>query len=40
VEHGFPRGAPDPDDPDWVLIDGRKKRYSDEVKEVLLTDES
>jgi ankyrin repeat protein len=38
VEHGFPRAAPDPEDPDWVLIDGRRKRFSDEVTEVLLTD--
>ena len=39
VEHGFPRAAPDPDDPDWVLIDGRRKRFSDEVNEVLLTED-
>jgi ankyrin repeat protein len=37
LEHGFPRAVPDPGDPDWVLIDGRRKRYSDEVREVLLT---
>ncbi len=39
LEHGFPRAVPDPGDPDWVLIDGRRKRYSDEVREVLLTDD-
>ena len=40
MEHGLPRATLDPDDPDWVLIDGRRKRFSDEVKEVLLTDDS
>jgi Ankyrin repeats (3 copies) len=40
VEHGLPCAAPDPDDPDWVLINGRRKRFSDEVKAVLLADDS
>jgi hypothetical protein len=35
VEHGL-RAAPDPDDPDLVVIDGRRKRFSDEVREALL----
>jgi hypothetical protein len=38
LDHGLPRAAPDPDDPGWVLIDGRSKRYSDEVREVLLAE--
>jgi ankyrin repeat protein len=40
MQHRLPRAAPDPDDPDSILIDGRRMRFSDEVKEVLLTDES
>jgi ankyrin repeat protein len=36
VAHGMPRATPDPQDPEWVVIDGRRKRYSDEVSEVLL----
>jgi hypothetical protein len=38
LDHGMPRGKPDPDDPEWVLIDGRRMRFSDEVSEVLLGD--
>jgi hypothetical protein len=36
VEHGMPSALPDPDDPEWVLFEGRRKRFSDEVSEVLL----
>jgi ankyrin repeat protein len=36
LDHGMPGGKPDRDDPDWVLIDGHRKRFSDEVSEVLL----
>ena len=36
LEHGAPRATRDIEDPDWVLIDGRKKRFSDEVTDVLL----
>ena len=36
LDHGMPRAKPDQDDPDWVLIDGRRKRFSDEVTEILL----
>ena len=36
LEHGMPGAKPDGEDPEWVLIDGRRKRYSDEVSEVLL----
>jgi hypothetical protein len=36
LENGMPRAKPDPDDPEWVLIDGRRKQFSDEVTEVLL----
>jgi ankyrin repeat protein len=39
VEHGLPPAAPDPDERDLVLIDGRRKRFSDGVREVLLTDD-
>ena len=36
LEHGMPRATPDPEDPDRVLIAGRRKRFSDEVTDVLL----
>ena len=36
LDHGMPRAKPDQDDPEWVLIDGRRKRFSDEVTEILL----
>jgi len=36
LEHGMPGAEPDPQDPDRVLIDGHRKRFSDEVSEVLL----
>jgi hypothetical protein len=36
MEHGMPGAIPDPDDPQWVLLDGRRKRFSDEVSEILL----
>jgi hypothetical protein len=36
VEHGMPSALPDPEDPEWVLFEGRRKRFSDEVSEVLL----
>jgi ankyrin repeat protein len=36
LEHGMPRATRDPDDPDLVVIDGRRRRFSDEVEEVLL----
>ncbi len=36
LEHGMPAAKPDPEDPEWVLIDGRRKRFSDEVSDVLL----
>jgi ankyrin repeat protein len=39
LEHGLPRAARDPGDPDRVVIDGRTKRFSDAVKEVLLSDD-
>jgi hypothetical protein len=35
-DHGLPQAEPDHEDPEWVLIGGRKKRFSDEVSEVLL----
>lgn len=36
LDHGMPPAAPDPEDPDMILIAGRSKRFSDEVREVLL----
>jgi hypothetical protein len=36
LDHGMPAAKPDPEDPDRVLIDGRRKRYSDDVAAVLL----
>jgi ankyrin repeat protein len=36
LEHGMPGAKPDPADSAWVLIDGRRKRFSDEVSDVLL----
>jgi ankyrin repeat protein len=38
LAHGMPRATADHDDPEWVLIGGRRKRFSDEVSEVLLGD--
>jgi hypothetical protein len=31
-----PSEKPDQENPEWVLIGGRRKRFSDEVSEVLL----
>jgi hypothetical protein len=36
VEHGMPGALPDPEDPESVLFEGRRKRFSDEVSGVLL----
>ena len=36
LDHGMPAATPDPERPDWVLIDGHRKRFSDEVKDFLL----
>jgi hypothetical protein len=36
LDHGMPGATLDPQNPELVLIDGRKKRFSDEVTEVLL----
>ncbi|KQP35246.1 ankyrin repeat domain-containing protein [Pseudorhodoferax sp. Leaf274] len=36
VAHGMPGARPDPQDPDSVLVDGRRARFSDEVTEFLL----
>ncbi|WP_028351737.1 ankyrin repeat domain-containing protein [Bradyrhizobium murdochi] len=35
-DHGMPGATAIPDDPDWVMVAGIKKRFSDEVAEVLL----
>jgi hypothetical protein len=36
LEHGMPGATLDPENPGWVLIAGRSKRFSDEVTDVLL----
>jgi hypothetical protein len=36
VAHGMPGAQPDPSAPGSVIIDGRRKRFSDEVTEFLL----
>jgi hypothetical protein len=36
MEHGMPGALPDPEDAGSVLFEGRRKRFSDEVSEVLL----
>ncbi|HEX7919328.1 MAG TPA: hypothetical protein VF583_00125 [Bradyrhizobium sp.] len=36
LDHGMPRAIPDRDDPEWVLLAGRRKLFSDEVRDVLL----
>lgn len=36
VAHGMPAARPDPDSEGGVLIDGQRKRFSDEVTELLL----
>lgn len=36
LDHGMPRAVADPGDPEWILIDGSRKRFSDDVAEVLL----
>ncbi|MBR0694694.1 hypothetical protein [Bradyrhizobium lablabi] len=36
LDHGMPHAIPDPDDPEWVLIGGRRKMFSNEVSDVLL----
>jgi ankyrin repeat protein len=36
LDHGMPHATAVPDDPEWVLIAGIRKRFSDEVTEELL----
>jgi ankyrin repeat protein len=36
LEHGMPGATLDPEHPEWVVIGGRRKRFSDEVTDVLL----
>lgn len=40
LDHGMPRATADRDDPEWVLIDNRRKLFSDEVTEILLAEPS
>ena len=37
LDHGMPAATPDTQDPDWVVVGGRRKRFSEEVSEVLLS---
>ena len=36
LEHGMPGATLDPENPEWILIGGRRKRFSEEVTDVLL----
>ncbi|WP_050403300.1 ankyrin repeat domain-containing protein [Bradyrhizobium embrapense] len=36
LDHGMPHAVPDRDDAEWVLLAGRRKLFSDEVRDVLL----
>jgi Ankyrin repeats (3 copies) len=36
LDHGMPGAKRDLEDTEWVLVEGRRKRFSDEVSEVLL----
>ena len=36
VAHGMPAAQPDPQAPDGVIVDGRRKRFSEEVTQLLL----
>ena len=36
LEHGMPGATLDRQNPEWVLIAGRRKHFSDEVTDVLL----
>ena len=37
VAHGMPAAQPDPEAPDGVIVDGRRKRFSEEVRDYLLS---
>jgi len=36
VAHGMPAARPDPQAPDGAIVDGRRKRFSEEVTQLLL----
>jgi ankyrin repeat protein len=38
LDHGMPHAEPDRDGSGWIFIGGRRKRFSDEVSDVLLGD--
>ena len=40
LDHGMPRATPERNDSEWVLIGGRRKKFSDEVSEILLGEAS
>lgn len=40
LDHGMPHATPDPHDPEWVLVAGRRKLFSEGVRDVLLGEDT